>query len=146
MKKISKVHPTHKVWFADDQTQNGYGVEVGVVWPRKNNKQGGILKWSLSPSMLGAGAWRLVSNETNAPTNTYTISFAQKQDETGKLGRPVKVASVGQDLHIQWSIAPEKLANNEGAFFVLADHTPQEQEEILKRPNPRFNTDHGTGA
>ncbi|MFQ3244101.1 MAG: hypothetical protein ACI9SP_000726 [Arenicella sp.] len=118
MNNINKNHPTHKVWFSDNKTQIGDGVEVGVVWPRKGDKQGGILKWNLSPEILGNGVFRLIPNRPVKAlvAKACTISFSQKLNETGKLGRAVQVASVDESGIIHWSISPEKL---NGVLFVL---------------------------
>jgi len=97
--------------------------------------------------MLGQGVWRLLSNfyfdqavQEVSPKN-YTISFAQRLDGTGKLGRPVKIACVGEDSRIQWSMSPEKLVANEGAFFVLEDRSIDEAT-TSERPKGRFNSNH----
>ncbi|MEX6633421.1 hypothetical protein [Hyphococcus lacteus] len=55
----AKTRPTHRVTFAriigqDDHGNDklGQACEIGAIWPRKNGKQGGILKLNLVPSEL----------------------------------------------------------------------------------------------
>ena len=98
MNNTTKTTPTHRVTFTDaiTQTPNSEALAAGVVWPRKGGKQGGILKWDISPEILGEGLYRLVVNdghnsatEQDTPT-TYTISFSQQQKDNtnpSKLGR-----------------------------------------------------------
>jgi len=142
MSNTNKNYPTHKVWFSDNQAQpdSNNGIAAGVVWPRKN-KQGGLLKWNISPEILGDGAWRLLPARSteNSPLPPYTISFSQSLGKAGKLGRAVKVARSDEKGLIHWTISPEKLV--EGVLFLLIDKAPKVQSAALERPVSRFNTD-----
>lgn len=146
MSNTNKTHPTHKVWFSDKHARpdSRNGIAAGVVWPRKVDKQGGIYKWTVSPEILGEGAFRLLENRLSSPSpegtanKTYTLSFAQKQGDAESLGRAIKVASVDEDGLIDWLITPAKLGN--GVLFVLEDK-PEPQAETVERSLGNFNTD-----
>ncbi len=56
--KNTKTRPTHRVSFSRIVGQNedgsdklGSAREIGVVWPRKGSKKGGILKLDLLPAV-----------------------------------------------------------------------------------------------
>lgn len=65
----AKTYPTHRISFAEktsDEAGNekvGKPVEVAVVWPRKDGKQGGILEWNIKPEKLGDGVWFHLEND-----------------------------------------------------------------------------------
>lgn len=135
----NKTYPTHAITFSEknvdhqNKTTMGQPLNVGAVWARKNGKQGGILNWNISPSILGEGQYRLEANRFNQQPTTpkeYRISFAEKRDDLIKgsqLGRPVDVATVQESGVINWSISPERL--NDGVFFVLENERQNQRSE-----------------
>jgi hypothetical protein len=64
-----KNYPSHRITFsekkldANGNTKLGQPVEVGVIWPRKEGKQGGIIDWHVSPKKLGDGVYFQLDNE-----------------------------------------------------------------------------------
>lgn len=64
-----KIKPTHRISFSEKQLDGsgheklGQPVEVAVVWPRKEGKQGGIIEWHVSPEKLGNGVYFHLDND-----------------------------------------------------------------------------------
>lgn len=140
--------PIHRIAFskkqidADGQEKLGRPVDVGAVWPRKNEKKGGLVSWTLSPKNLGDGAWFFLDTERNqkpieaSQHPSHIISFAEaRKDEHGneKLGKAVEVGVVWprkegkQGGMIDWHISPKQLG--EGAWFVLENERQQKQSK-----------------
>ncbi len=65
----NKTYPTHRISFSekrvDEQGREKLGapVEVATVWPRKGDKQGGIIQWNISPEKLDDGVYFMLNNE-----------------------------------------------------------------------------------
>jgi len=69
MSNNDKTYPTHKISFSekqmDEQGQEklGHPVDVATVWPRKNEKHGGIIQWHIAPEKLQDGVYFMLENE-----------------------------------------------------------------------------------
>tara|TARA_B100001093_G_scaffold517259_1_gene598318 strand:+ start:651 stop:950 length:300 start_codon:yes stop_codon:yes gene_type:complete len=70
MSEKEKTYPSHKISFSQKQYDErgrerlGAPVEVATVWPRKGDKQGGIIQWNISPEKLGNdGVYFMLDNE-----------------------------------------------------------------------------------
>jgi len=150
-----KTYPTHRISFAEQKTDAegrtflGNPVEVAAVWPRQNGKQGGLLRWHISPQNLKDGAYFVLDtqrqqsrSEENVPT--HRISFAEQQMDTvdtegrGRLGSPVNVATVWPRKNgkegglLEWHISPQSL--KEGAFFMLDNQREQSRDTQQQDP------------
>ena len=78
-----KSRPSHYLTFSEYKTNEhgqryeGTPIDVAVVWPRKNGKQGGILDWNLKPQHLGEGIYRLHERER---TQQHQQDAGQRRD------------------------------------------------------------------
>ena len=86
-----KNYPTHRITFSEkklDAQGNdrlGQPVEVGVVWPRKDGKQGGIVDWHISPENLGEGVYFQLDNErTRSQYAGERDAFDKADSQPGK--------------------------------------------------------------
>ena len=95
-----RTYPTHRISFAEkitDRSGNpkvGKPVEVAVVWPRKDGKQGGVLEWNIKPEKLGDGVWFHLENDrqqTRANESRQTSAQAA-QDRFDRVDRGQKQA------------------------------------------------------
>lgn len=147
-----KNYPLHRIRFSEksiDWQGNerlGKPVEVATIWPRKNGKQGGLLRWETEPKNLKDGVYFLLPNhhdrgQSNAIDEfehkdhpSHRISFSQKSADwqgNGKLGKPIEVATVWprkngkQGGLVDWHLDPASL--NDGAYFLLENNRERGQ-------------------
>lgn len=95
-----KTQPTGRISFAetkqDHHGQNKVGtpVQVATIWPRKGDKQGGIVDWHIAPEKLGKGVYFHLDNERQQqqgqeqpPKDAFAQVEDKKQDRDQGMGR-----------------------------------------------------------
>lgn len=84
MSNEDKVYPTHRISFSEKQMDEqgkeklGHPMDVATVWPRKNEKHGGIIQWHIAPEKLRGGVYFMLENERRQTRQTRQSAEAQR--------------------------------------------------------------------